>query len=271
LQVPSDPVSAHERQVPVHAVWQHTDCEQLPELQSVLAVHVDPLGRRPHVPFVPGFMQVLGEVQSVLAAHVVLHTPFVASHANGVHSDEVTVLQAPTPSQVRVGVNVDPTQVEAAQVVPLGYSWHAPLPLQTPLVPQLEAPWSMHWFSGSCPTGMFVQVPSVAASAHDVQVPVQLELQQTPCWHDPEAHSVPAPQARPSGFLVQVPPLQTFGARQSVSAVQVTLQTLFVVSHRKFPQVDMVAAAHVPAPSQVRGDVNVDPVQLPATHWVPLT
>ena len=40
------------------------------------------------------------------------------SHAYGAQSDELTVLQTPVPSQVRVGVNVEPVQLCAAQTVP---------------------------------------------------------------------------------------------------------------------------------------------------------
>ena len=267
LQVPTEPVSAHDRQVPVHAVWQHTPCEQLPELQSVLAVHMAPLDSSPQVMF----MHVAGEVQSALTVHVVLHTPPVAAQANGVHSDGVTVLHVPAPSQVRVAVKVEPTQVEAAQVVPLAYSWQAPFPSQRPFVPQLEAPMLVHWLVGFGlpPAGTLMHVPGV--SAHDMQVPVQLELQHTPCWQNPDAHSVRLAQARPSGFFVHVPPLQTLGATQSASTVQLTLHTLLVVSQTKAPHDDVLAARHIPLPSQVRAAVNVDPVQLLGVHCVLLT
>jgi hypothetical protein len=54
--------------------------------------------------------------------------------------------------------------------------------LQEPSVPQgLVLPTSVHWVSGSAPAATGVQVPLVAARAHDMQVPVQAALQQTPC------------------------------------------------------------------------------------------
>ena len=52
----------------------------------------------------------------------------------------VTVRQVPAPSQVRAGVNVVPTQVEAVQVVPFAYRRQPPEPSQKPSVPQLGAP-----------------------------------------------------------------------------------------------------------------------------------
>ncbi len=49
-------------------------------------------------------------------------------------------------------------------------------------MPQLAAPASVHWLSGSVPTGTFVQVPAVAVlRLHDWQVASQPVLQQTPC------------------------------------------------------------------------------------------
>jgi hypothetical protein len=260
-------MSAHDRQVPVQAVEQHTPCEQLPELQAAFAVHVAPVGSRPQAP--P--MHVAGETQSASAMQVFLHTPAVMSHANGLQSDGVTVWQVPAPSHVRAGVNVEVTQVEAAHWVPLAYLRQAPEPSHWPSVPQLVAPWSLHWPSGSCPFGTLVQVPAVAVSAHDMQVPVQVDAQHTPCWQLPDAHSVPAVHMRPSGFFVQTPALQTFGATQSVSTVQLTLHTLLAVSHWKAPQEVGAATTQVPAPSQAKGAVNVDPVQLPARHCVPAT
>ena len=47
-------------------------------------------------------------------------------------------------------------------------------------MPQVEAPASVHWPIGSWPAGTLLQVPAVAASAHDWQVPVQVPLQQIP-------------------------------------------------------------------------------------------
>jgi hypothetical protein len=93
-----------------------------------------------------------------------------------------------------------------------------------PSVPQLVAPLSAQWSSGSAPAGTGVHVPSVPVSAQDRQVPVQLEPQQMPCWHSPDAHSPPPLQAAPSGLSEQRPPMQMLGATQSALEVQLTRQ-----------------------------------------------
>jgi hypothetical protein len=98
---------------------------------------------------------------------------------------------------------------------------------------------------------MLVHVPSVPVRAHEAHVPEQLDAQQTPCWQSPDAQAVPAVQAWPSGASVQVPALQMFGEVQSVSTVQVILQTLLVVSQAKAPQEVAVGATQVPVPLQL--------------------
>jgi len=95
-----------------------------------------------------------------------------------------------------------------------------------PSVPQLEVPWSLHWFSGSCPAGTVEQVPPVPVSAHDMQLAVQAVRQQTPCAQNPLLHSVPAPQAAPSGFRPQLDDVQTLPVVQSVDVVQDARQLL---------------------------------------------
>jgi hypothetical protein len=52
--------------------------------------------------------------------------------------------------------------------------------LQLPSCPQLVAPPSVHWFSGSDPAGTEVQLPGAVLRAHDWQTPPQAELQQSP-------------------------------------------------------------------------------------------
>jgi hypothetical protein len=99
--------------------------------------------------------------------------------------------------------------------VPIAYDRQAPLPLQVPSVPQLDAPWSAHWFKGSCPAGTAVQTPGLPASAHDRHVPVQVVVQQTPCSHRPELHSGAVVHAVPMGFLPQLPIMQLLGGLQS--------------------------------------------------------
>jgi hypothetical protein len=89
-----------------------------------------------------------------------------------------------------------------------------------PSVPQLLAPWSVHWFSGSVPVGTLVQVPRFPATAHDWQVPVQHGRAADPLLAQPGHALVPAPHARPPvGFFVHAPMTQTLGVAQSASAV----------------------------------------------------
>jgi len=140
------------------------------------------------------------------------------------------------------------------------------------LVPQLVTSVSrasVHWLSGSCPTATFAQLPRLPVSAQDLHVPVQVELQQTPCWQSPDAHSVAPAQVVPSGFFVHVPPLQTFCAAQSAVVVQLTLQAFAVVSHTKFPHDVAVAATQVPVPLHMLAGVNVATMQLAARQVVP--
>ena len=62
-------------------------------------------------------MQTLGETQSAFVAQVVRQVPPVPQ----VYAPQevlVTVWQVPVPLQVRVGVSVEPVQLEATQVVP---------------------------------------------------------------------------------------------------------------------------------------------------------
>ena len=116
-QVPSEPARLQAAHAPVQALLQQTLFTQKPEAQALDIVQVAPIGSLPQVSGVP--MQVDGAVQSVLTVHAVLQTLFVVSQANGSHSDVVTVLQLPAPSQVRAGVSVSPVQLWATQVVPL--------------------------------------------------------------------------------------------------------------------------------------------------------
>jgi hypothetical protein len=79
------------------------------------------------------------------------------------------------------------------------------------LLAQVVAPASAHWASGSWLAGTLVQVPALFVSAHDWQVPVQLEAQQTPCWQSPDAQSPAPAQVVPSA-----PPAQWPGTQQIV-------------------------------------------------------
>ena len=69
-----------------------------------------------------------------------------------------------------------------------------------------------------------MQVPRLPASAHERHVPVQLEVQQTPCSQNVELHSAGAAQVAPIGFLPQLPVMQVLGALQSPLPPQVVRQ-----------------------------------------------
>jgi hypothetical protein len=66
--VPVDPISAHDAQVPAHAVEQQTFCSQWFELHIAAAVQAAPLGSLPQLPLT----QLLGETQSAEVAQVIL-------------------------------------------------------------------------------------------------------------------------------------------------------------------------------------------------------
>jgi hypothetical protein len=121
-----------------------------------------------------------GETQSAVAVHVVLQAP--VPHTYGLHILVIGVTQVPLVLQVADGVSVEPVHVAAAQVVPEAYFWQAPLPSHLPLVPQVDAPASVHWVAGvgACPAGTCLQVPTLPDRLQAVQVPVQALLQQTP-------------------------------------------------------------------------------------------
>ena len=125
-------------------------------------------------------------------------------------------------------VRLLPVQVGPPHGVPDGYFWQAPLPLQRPLRPQVVAPASAHWASGSWPAGTATHVPIEAAMAHELQTDEQAVAQQTPCAQTPELQVVPAVQVAPLGARPQlfVDVLQVVEAAQSASPVQVVLQAV---------------------------------------------
>ena len=88
---------------------------------------------------------------------------------------------------------------------------------------QVEAPWSAHWPSGSWPTGTAMQVPWFLSIAHDMQFPVQVVEQQTPCAQWVDMQSASAAQLAPGGLRPQLPLLHVVPAVQSASAAQTVL------------------------------------------------
>jgi hypothetical protein len=100
-----------------------------------------------------------------------------------------------------------------------------------------------------------VQVPTLPGTAHDLQVPVQVPPQQTPCSQKPELHSGAPPHAAPIGFLPQLPLLQVFGAMQSASVMQIVRQRLSV-AQMNGAQVWPAVVRQVPRPSHRKADVS---------------
>jgi hypothetical protein len=118
MHVPSEVGIAHDVQLVVQVVAQQTPCWQCAAEAThwLSAVQAAPCDSRPQLIVV--VLHVFGDAQSVVAPQVVLQTLFVVSHAYGVQRDALTVLQTPVPSQVRVGVKVEPLQLCAEQTVP---------------------------------------------------------------------------------------------------------------------------------------------------------
>src|SRR4051812_38884518 len=92
-------------------------------------------------------------------------------------------LQLPLPSQVRAGVKVEPEQLAVAHTVAAPYLRQARAPSQTPSLPQVVAPSSLHSPSGSSPLRTAWQLPSgwpVLAIEQASHRPLQVLPQQTP-------------------------------------------------------------------------------------------
>jgi hypothetical protein len=267
LQVPALPATAQDMQVPVQVVAQQTPCWQRLVAHSDPDEHEVPFGFNEQLPA----LHTVGETQSASALHVVLQLFIVvASHTRlPGQLPGVTVLQVPAPSQVAAGVSTDPVQLAGAHCVPLGQLRQCPAPSQRPSVAQPEAAVIVHWVSvaGAWPAGMGEQVPAEPLSAHDRQVPVQAELQQTPCAQKPDTQDEAVVQGAPGGSLPQLPLVQTFGATQSALVVQVTLQA--PAPHPNGSHICVVVVRQAPAPSQVRAGVSVDPVHEAAPQLVP--
>ncbi len=135
VQVPALEGSAHDLQVPVHAVLQQTPCSHSPELHSGSLPHVAPMGFFPQLPW----MQLLPAMQSASIVQVVPHCPLL-SHWNGAQEVLVALSQVPLPSQRPAVINIPFLHPAAWQMVPVEYFWHAPAPSHWPVFPQLGGP-----------------------------------------------------------------------------------------------------------------------------------
>ena len=121
---------------------------------------------------------------------MVLHAP--GPQRYGAQVTELC-LQLPAPSQAPTGVDVDPLQEAAPQLVPAAIGRQAPPPSQVPSNPQGGA--AVQPPCGSiAPTGTGLQAPAEPATLHDVHVPQLDDEQQTPSTQLPLLHSVGAAQ-----------------------------------------------------------------------------
>ena len=104
----------------------------------------------------------------------------------------------------------------------------APAPLQTPVVPQLDAGIALHWPAGSVPPlGTGLQVPCFPATAQELQLPQLDDPQQTPSVQWPLAQILSAVHAVPLGErLVQLPDWQVSPAAQSALVVHAVRQAV---------------------------------------------
>ena len=114
--VPSLPATAHDMQLPEHAVVQHTPCAQTCAAHSLSELHTAPAGLSPHDPA----LQVAGGTQSAWLAHEALHA--FAPHTYGTHDTGAAITQVPAPSQLAAGISVAAVagQVAARHGVPCG-------------------------------------------------------------------------------------------------------------------------------------------------------
>jgi hypothetical protein len=142
------------------------------------------------------------------------------------------------------------------------------LPSQKPVVPQLAAPWSVHFPAGSVPlaaTGEQTPAGPDDDAPQDIQVPLQAVLQQTPWAQKVLRHSVPPEQTAPFGLSPQEPAMQEAGIAQSPSVAQVALQAFVPQANGK--QEDDAGIPQVPAPSQVPPGVKVVPLVGQLAFW----
>jgi hypothetical protein len=87
------------------------------------------------------------------------HAVPVALQVNGAQPVVTPCTQVPVPVQTSVADATPFEQDAAPHAVPAGYNWHAPAPLQAPVVPHVLADCAAHSLSGSLPLAIGAQVP----------------------------------------------------------------------------------------------------------------
>lgn len=173
--------------------------------------------------------------------------------------------QTPAPSQVGALARFClPLHAAAPQLVPTAWNAHLPAPSQRPFVPQLAAAVVAHSAWGSAlPAGTGEHVPAEPGTLQALHVPQLPVEQQTPSTQKlPVRQSDVCAHAWPSGFLSPqrfVARSQMLGASQAALPVHVVLHA--VPLQAKGAHESVLAARHVPAPSHVRANVSVEPVE----------
>jgi len=143
--------------------------------------------------------------------------------------DEVGAAQPPLPLQCEIGVEVVPVHDAIPHATPVPETWHAPAPLQAPVLPHgglsEQRPCGSAAFSGT-----FVQLPALPMTLQAWQVGHALALQHTP--------STQLALVRQSAVAVQLCPRrkrlphrlvsgsQIAGSRQSASPVHAPLHAV---------------------------------------------
>ena len=212
-------------------------------------------------------MQLNPAAQSAALAQLVLQ--FVAPHTYGLHERSAPGAHAPVASHFPPTRSAPALHESVPHDVLTTYLRQAPWPLHCPSSPQVDAPSSAHWPNGSMPSGTFLQVPSLPATAQDLHVPAQAVPQHLPCAQIVELHSASAPQLAPIGFLPQLPPTQVLGDTQSASVVHVVRHDLPSAAHWNGVHDCVAAPLQPPESSHVPVVLRVEPTQLSSAQMTP--
>ena len=182
--------------MPSQAVLQQTPSAQNPDKQSSPTLHGPrPLGSLPQA--LPAHFKPAEQSPSV--AQLERHWP--SAQPYGQQTTAGPGLQAPLPSQMLRPEILPESQVPARQLAPATYRRQPPSPAQVPSRPQELAAWAGHSIDwrGFPPGGTMEQVPSEPGRLHEVHLPEQAVVQQTPSAQMPvvqsEAHWHGSPAA----------------------------------------------------------------------------
>jgi hypothetical protein len=205
--------------------------------------------------------------QSVFAVQRVKQ--FVVPQTYGLHERSIPGAQVPAASHRPATRSAPMLHESIPHTVPTAYLRQAPIPSHCPSKPQVAAPPSAQWPCRSMPSGTLRHVPSLPATAHDLQVPVQAAEQQRPWAQMFELHSSLLPQVAPIGFLPQLEFWQLLGATQSASDVHVVRHVLPSGAHWNGVHGVVVAPEHWPCSSHVAVVDRMKPTHLSGAHTTP--